>query len=190
MSYGGPEDITTLVSVNSATPSVSIFNADALSFAPATYTVTLTASVVGHPTISASVTFEIETSDPCAAANNMRFVDPSNLQDVTLNFGDANSVTTWVDADIALAYNEPHSICGEISYSWTLSDGSPLDARVIEIDFATSTFTIKANDAAMIGTYLIEVRGWQGSQTAFAATKSFTVTVTSFCTIRTLTNPA
>ena len=84
------------------------------------------------------------------------------------------------------------TFCGTFSYTAALSDGRPLDAKVLVFDSSSVSFKILTTDSSKIGSYSIVVNGTFSSNPSYPfATLSFVLqvkcTTTSFSVSKPIT---
>ena len=89
---------------------------------------------------------------------------------------------TW--ADSIVSSNEDASTCGDWSYSLTMGDGSPLDARAFSSGLdATKDFVVVSSNEDMVMEHTLLFTAWQGGYDAATdiVEHSFKVTIVDQC---------
>ena len=126
----------------------------------------------------AEFTFQVTLLNPCRGVNGATrsYVGPE-LSAFSYNLREAQIVKAWTDTMVTS--NESTTICGAWSYSLTMGDTTPLDARAFSTDLAaTNNFKVLSTDEDMIGAHTITLQAWQGAYTAATDIISYDFIVT------------
>jgi len=115
---------------------------------------------------------------------------PLELVDRSYNLYSPSVTYPWVDTT-ELSSTETEAICGDWKFTLQMSPSlSSLDVRAFASNLpATFDLTIYSTDTDMIGSHDILVTAWMGIYSAWATTKTITVTIVDACLTTPITVP-